>query len=78
MNNFFPMAVLLAWGKRLKLASWHLDALYSRLDACARNVVLSVERYDVVSYADANYLQLFLWERFKALSHMSKRGRWGR
>lgn len=51
---------------------WHLGSLYSRLDECATDVVRSVGRYDVANYADTNFLQLFLWKRFKALSLMPK------
>lgn len=36
----------------------------------SKNVVKSVEQYEVVSYANANFLQLLLWERFGALSLM--------
>lgn len=27
-----------------------------------------MERYEIVSYADANFLQMFIWERFKILT----------
>lgn len=62
------MAVLLAQGKRLPLAAWYLGVLYARLDEATRNVTRSMGRYAVVSYVDANFLQLFLWERFKGLA----------
>lgn len=65
--SVFPMAVLLVRGKRLPLAAWFLGAMYVRLDEAARNVTRSMGRYDVVSYVDANFLQLFLWERFEGL-----------
>lgn len=55
-----PMAVLLAQKKRLVLAPCHLGALYARLDECIRNVVRPVGRYDMVTYVDRNFLQLFL------------------
>lgn len=61
LNNFiFPLTVLLAQGKRLELMPWHLGAPYSGLDECAKNVICSVGWYDIVSYADVNFLQLFL------------------
>lgn len=63
-----PIAVLLAQKKRPKLALWYLGGFYARLDKCIRNVILSFRRYDVVIYVDVNFLQLFLWERFKVLS----------
>lgn len=66
--SVFSMAVLLAQGKRLPLAAWYLGVLYARLDEAARNVTRSLGRYDVVSYVDANFLQLFLWERFEGLA----------
>lgn len=62
------MTVLLAHGKRLAWVPWYLGALYACVDECSKIVVWSVGRYDVVSYSDANFLQLFLWERFGALS----------
>lgn len=68
MNNFvFSIAVLLTQGKRLALC-----ALYVRLNECSKNVIRSVRRYDAVSYADANFLQLFLRERFRVLFPMPK------
>lgn len=66
--SIFPMAVLLARGKKLPLAAWFLGTMYARLDEAARNTTRSMGRYDVVSYVDANFLQLFLWERFEGLA----------
>lgn len=54
--SVFPMAVLLAQGKRLPLAAWYLGVLYARLDEATRNVTRSMGRYDVVSYFDFNFL----------------------
>lgn len=62
------MMVLLTQEKRLALAQWHLGALYTRLVEYSKNIAQSIGRYDVVSYVDANFLQLFLWESFRALS----------
>lgn len=42
-----------------------LVPFYTRLDECLND---AVGRYHVVSYANANFLQLFLCERFGALS----------
>lgn len=66
------MAALLARGKRSPLAAWYLGTLYARLDECVRNITQSKDRYDVVSYVDANFLQLFLWERFENLVPKSR------
>lgn len=50
------------------MAAWYLGALYARLDEAVRNVARSMGRYDMVSYVNANFLQLFLWERFKCFA----------
>lgn len=63
----FPMEVSHAQGKRLALASWYLGSLYAHLEECLRNITRSFGRYDVVSFVDTNFLQLFLWERFRVL-----------
>lgn len=34
--------------------------MYFKLDECARNIIRSVGRYDVICYVDANFLQLFI------------------
>lgn len=60
----FAMATLLAQRKQVVLGALFLGSLFSRLDECAHNMVRSVGRYDVVSYVEANFLQMFLWERF--------------
>lgn len=54
------MAVLLAQRKSLALAMLFLGAFYACLDKCSSNVVRSIGRYDVVTYVDVNFLQLFL------------------
>lgn len=45
-----------------------LGSFYARLDECSKSVARSVGRYNVVTYVDANFLQLFLWDRGGALS----------
>lgn len=73
MQSFvFLMAVLLVEGKKLALAPWSLGAFYARLNKYSKNITRSVGRYDVVSYVDDNFLQLFLWERFLAISPMNR------
>lgn len=62
------MTVMLAQRRRLALASWFLGSLYARLDECSQNVTRSMGNYDAVSYIEANFLQLFLWERFEAFA----------
>lgn len=57
-----------AKGERLGLAPIYLRSLKARHDECSLNICKSVGRYDVVTYADASFLQMFLWERFSALS----------
>lgn len=59
---------MLAQGKKLALEPWFLGSLFARLDECCQNVVRSMGRYDAVSYIEANFLQLFLWERFEGLA----------
>lgn len=58
-SSVFPMAMMLAQGRKLALASWFLGSLYAWLDECCRNVNRSMGRYDAVSYIEANLLQLF-------------------
>lgn len=49
-------------------ASLYLGSLYDRLNQCVYNIFPSVGRYDVITYANTAFLQMFLWERFRALS----------
>lgn len=35
---------------------------------CARHIVCSVGQYNVICYDEANFLQLFLWERIAHLA----------
>lgn len=65
--SIFSMALSLAQWKRLALASWYLGSLYARFDECSRKITRPIGRYDVVSYVDSNFLQLFMWERFRVL-----------
>lgn len=67
-SSVFSMAMMLVKGKRLALAPWFLGSLFSRLNECCRNVAWSMGRYDAVSYIEANFLQLYLWERFEGLA----------
>lgn len=66
----FPPVVLLAKGDRLELAPLYLGSLYARLDECSRSVFRSVDRYNVVSYVNASFLQMFMWESFGAFTLM--------
>lgn len=50
------------------LAPIYLASLYTRPDECVANAAWSLGRYDVVSHMDFDYLQMFLWERFRALA----------
>lgn len=60
MNPFVSsMAVVLIKGERLVLAPIYLVSLYARLDECVSNVVQSVGRYDVVTYVDTSFVQIF-------------------
>lgn len=68
-NYIFLIARLLAYWKRLALAPLFLGSFNMRLDE-PNTVVQSVRRYDVVTYAYVNFLQLSLWERFGELSPM--------
>lgn len=45
-----------------------LGSFYARLDECSMSVARYVGRFDVATYVDANFVQLFLWKRFGALS----------
>lgn len=73
LNFFvFPMAVLLTQKKPVALGPWFLGSLYKRLDECGRHIGRSVGRYDVISYVEVNFLQLYLWERFEKLAPISQ------
>lgn len=60
----FFLAVKLAKGEKLSLAPIFLSSLFYRLDECVHNLSKFMGRYNVVSYANSAFLQLFLWERF--------------
>lgn len=47
----------------------YLGSLYARLDECVANAARSLGRYDVVTYANSSFLQMFLWEHFGALEY---------
>lgn len=69
LNPFvFPVAVLLAQKKPVALRLWFLGSLFKSLDECGRHIVRSVGCYEVICYAEVNFLQLFLWERFALLA----------
>lgn len=58
--------------KRLALRPWYLGSFYAHLDECSNNITWSLGQYNVMNYADVNFLQLFLWERFRAISSMPR------
>lgn len=58
----------MAGGRTLALAPLYLRYLYERLDECVQCIVRTIGSYYVVSYADARFLQIFIWERFKTLT----------
>lgn len=64
----FPKAVALTQGNKVSLSTWYLGAFYARLDKCLKNITRSVGRSNIVSYVNTNFLQLFLWEKFRAIS----------
>lgn len=49
-------------------APLYLGSLYARLGDCSQHVFKSIEWYDVALYIEASFLQMFLRERFGALS----------
>lgn len=61
------LAIRQAKGEKLALAPIFLGSLLFCLDECVQNLLNSVGRYTVVSYADIAFLQLFLWGRFENL-----------
>lgn len=64
LNSYvFPLAILLAKGENLPLASLYLGSLYARL-MCLGNVTRLMGRYDVVTHVDFSFLHMFIWEHF--------------
>lgn len=56
----FPLTVCLAKRKKLSLDPLYLGSLYSWLDECVCNITTSMARYDLVTYVDSAFLQIFL------------------
>lgn len=54
-------------GGRLALAPLYLGQLYHMLDESVSKIIESVRRYNVVTHADTRFLQIFSWERFRAI-----------
>lgn len=54
-------------GKNLPLEPLYLGSLYALLDESYENVTPSVGCYDVVTFIDTSFLQIFLWERFSSI-----------
>lgn len=58
----------------LREANWRntlvLSLYICEARPCSRSVFKSVDQYDVVTYVDASFLKIFLWERSGALSTM--------
>lgn len=63
-TSVFPLAILLVKGKRLALALLYLGSLFYRLNECLKNIVWSVEHYNVVTYTDIEFIQMFIRETF--------------
>lgn len=55
----FILPIRLTKGKKLPLGPLHLGLLSARLDECAENITCVVRHYDVVTYADISFLQIF-------------------
>lgn len=61
INAFvFPLAIHLARGEKVALASIFLGSLFYRLDECVQSLIRSMGRYTVASYAQTVFLQMFL------------------
>lgn len=57
LNHYvFPLAISLAKGENLVLASSYLGSLYAHLDECVGNVVKPMGRYNVVTHVDTCFL----------------------
>lgn len=54
--------------ERLALAPLYPRLLYARLDECVTSITRSFGRYDVVTHANTGFLQIFLWERSRAIA----------
>lgn len=62
--------VLSAKGSRLALAPLHLGFLYVRLDEHSWSFFRSISQYDVLSYVNESFLQMFLGEDWSTLPHV--------
>jgi hypothetical protein len=65
-KEYFAMAILIARGRTIPLAALYLGSLYNQLDVLANDEVSSAGNYsiDVPAFV-SNFLQLFMFERFK-------------
>lgn len=65
-----------AWSKKiLSISEVFLEveqcrgmSIIVRLDECVGNITRAVGRYNVVTYANASFLQILLWERFPVIA----------
>ncbi|PON88277.1 Aminotransferase-like mobile domain containing protein [Trema orientale] len=62
-RRVFPLACMMACGKKFALGPLYLGTLYRRMDQFVSDMIRSVGRYQVRSYVDSLFLQAFLWAR---------------
>ena len=63
-RQVFRLATLLAHGRRMALDPLFIGALFRRLDLIYDCQLRSQGRYDVVTYLDNSFLQMFVVELF--------------
>ncbi|XP_059639155.1 uncharacterized protein LOC132281474 [Cornus florida] len=70
LSRWCLIAVKIASGIVIPPGPLFLGTLYHRLDMIAENSMRSTGRYPMVSYIGSGFLQMFLYKRFPAYSHL--------
>lgn len=69
MNNYvFPWTIILLKGKKVVLVPIYLESVYARLYKYVAYMTRLLDSYNVASYINSTFLQMFLWKRFRALA----------
>ena len=61
-----PIVIKIAKGMHFSLAPFYLGSLYKRLDLYLSKTEISASQYKILAYVDVSFIQICLWERFRA------------